>query len=377
MTIQYQGAFMQELFKELDNDVRSIAVSLAPSPRALAVDPWVASSLLQKSIRRGDADLAERAAITLHRQRGNGIWRRFLIIAFEDVGVASIETLVETAKACSDPAWRSTLGGDGLALRIVARQLASAAKDRSADYLICASRSHPVVEDAWRRIKAMSIAQRLDVLADLSRPLPERAVAAWCASGIEWGDERRVGPGDLISLMHVFRELGVPPELTSATHFAVRRTKEPIVIMTPLLWLASSNYAPVRVVDCAVPPVTMIGETPGYAFDKHTSIGKTAIHRLARKNKAVRDALAAFVSPTKLNDAAAIAAFYADGAPVSRRYDWKGSTELERLGVESDLRRAGITLDGIAPLLTIVRHNLVHLNTLCGQLLGRRADPVR
>jgi hypothetical protein len=368
---------MRELLKELDDGIRSVALSPAPSPPPLAVDPWVASSLLQKSIRRGDADLAERAAITLHRQRGNGIWRRFLIIAFEDVGVASIETLIHTANACSDSAWRSAVGGDGPALRIVARQLANAVKDRSADYLICASRSHPVVEDAWRRIKAMSIAQRLDLLADLSSPLLERAVAAWCASGIEWGVERRVGPGDLASLMHVFRELGVSADLTSAAHFAVRRTKEPIVIMTPLLWLASSKSAPVRVVDCAVPPVTMIGETPGYTFDKHTSIGKAAIQRLARENEAVRGALAAFVSPTKRNDAAAMAAFYADGAPVSRRYDWKGSTELERLGVESDLRRAGVALEGIDPLLAVLRHNLDHLNALRCQLLGRRADAGR
>jgi hypothetical protein len=365
---------MRELLEELDNDIRSVAVSPAPLTPPLAVDPWVASSLLQKSIRRGDADLAERAATTLHRQRGNGIWRRFLVIAFEDVGVASIETLVHTAKACSDSAWRSTVGGDGVALRIVARQLASAAKDRSADYLICASRSHPAFEDARRRIKEMSIAKRLDLLADFSRPLLERAVAAWCASGIEWRDERRVGPGDLVSVMHVFRELGVPADLTSATHFAVRRTKEPIVIMTPLLWLASSKSAPVRVVDCAVPPVTMIGEAPRYAFDKHTWVGKAAIQRLARENEAVRDVLAAFVSPTKLNDAAAMAAYYADGAPVSRRYDWKGSTELERLGVESDLRRAGVAPEGIDPLLAVVHHNLDHLNALRCQLLGRRAD---
>jgi hypothetical protein len=359
---------MQELFKEIENDVRNVDVSPAPSPPPLAVDPWVASSLLQKSIRRGDADLAERAAITLHRHRGNGIWRRFLIVAFEDVGVASVETLVQTAKACGDPAWRATLGGDGRALRIVVRELASAVKDRSPDYLICAARSHPAFEDAWGRIKAMSIARRIDLLADSSRPLPERAVAAWCASGIEWGDERRVGPGDLASLMQAFRELGVPPDLTSATHFAVRRAKEPIVLMTPLLWLASSTSAQAGVVECAVPPVTMIGEAPGYAFDKHT-----AIQRLASQNEAVRDVLRAFVSSAKVNNAAAIAAFYADGAPVPRRYDWDGSAELERLGVESDMKDAGVPFEGIAPLLAVVRGNLDNLDALRGQLLGRRA----
>jgi hypothetical protein len=56
-------------------------------------------------------------------------------------------------------------------------------------------------------------------------PCRRGSSAIWCAAGVEWGEERRVGPRDLGSLMYVFRELGVPPELTSATHFAVRRAQ--------------------------------------------------------------------------------------------------------------------------------------------------------
>ena len=37
----------------------------------------------------------------------------------------------------------------------------------------------------------MSLAGRIDHVADMSRPLPERAIAAWYASGIEWGHEHR------------------------------------------------------------------------------------------------------------------------------------------------------------------------------------------
>lgn len=51
----------------LEND-RHRCASVA-RPRPLAIDPWVASSLLQKAIRRGDVDLAERAAFTLIRHR--------------------------------------------------------------------------------------------------------------------------------------------------------------------------------------------------------------------------------------------------------------------------------------------------------------------
>src|SRR5450631_875866 len=81
-----------------------------PIPQPFPIDPWVASSLLQKAIRRSDANLAERAAITLYRQRGNGIWRRFQVIAFEDIGAASVEAIVQTTTACTDHAWRKGVG---------------------------------------------------------------------------------------------------------------------------------------------------------------------------------------------------------------------------------------------------------------------------
>src|SRR5271157_3172398 len=115
------------------DDGRSVS---RPIPRPLAIDPWVASSLLQKAIRRGDADLAERAAVTLHRLRGKGIWRRFLVIAFEDLGVASVSALIEATTACNDPVLWQGVGGEEQALRHVARRLASAPKDRSPDHLI-------------------------------------------------------------------------------------------------------------------------------------------------------------------------------------------------------------------------------------------------
>ena len=132
-------------------------------PQPFPIDAWVASSLLQKAIRRGDADLAERAAITLHRLRGNRIWRRFLVIAFEDVGIASVEALIKTTAACTAPSWRANVaGGDERVLCLIARLLAEAPKDRSPDHLISVAQSHPALEDARRRVGAMTIAQRVD-----------------------------------------------------------------------------------------------------------------------------------------------------------------------------------------------------------------------
>jgi hypothetical protein len=309
--------------------------------------------------------MAERAAITLHRLRGNGIWRRFLVIAFEDIGVASVDALIKTTAACTAPSWRANVqGGDERVLRLLARLLAKAPKDRSPDHLIGVAQSHPALEDARRRVGAMTLAQRIDVVANASRPLPERAVAAWCACGIEQGAEHRIGRGDLSSLMSAFRHLGVPADLVMATRIAATGAREPIVVMTPLLWLAASAAGDHRVVDCSLPPATMIGEVPSYAFDKHTAIGKAAIHRFAHENHVVRDALAAYVPERRRKDAACIAAFHVDAAPVSRRFDWSGSAELECLGVEADMTKVGVPGDGIAPLLTVVRDNLDHLNAI-------------
>ena len=56
---------------------------------AMRADPWVSSSALQKAIRRGEADIAATAALSLLAIRGAAIFRGFLVIAFEDVGMHS------------------------------------------------------------------------------------------------------------------------------------------------------------------------------------------------------------------------------------------------------------------------------------------------
>jgi hypothetical protein len=349
-----------------ENDLRRAS---AARPRPLAIDPWVASSLLQKAIRRGDVDLAERAAFTLSRHRGQGIWRRLIAIAFEDVGVGSVDALIQTTAAGTSTAWRLRVGGDELSLRIVVRLLAEAPKDRSPDHLICAAHDHPTLEENRREIGAMSLAQRIEFVAETTSSLPMRAVAAWYASGVEWAKERRIGRGDLGALMSAFRDLGVPSDLVSASRIAAMRTREPIVVMTPLIWLASEKAGGHHVVDCPVPPVTLIGEVPAYALDKHTALGKAAIRRFARECPAVRNALAAHVPEYRANDAACMAAFYADATPVARRFDWDGSVALERLGTENDVLKVGVTREGVLPVLEVVRDNLEQLNAIRSPLV--------
>ncbi len=148
-------------------------------------DPRVSLSLFQKAIRRGDAGRAERAAIPLYRQQGRGNWRRFLVVAFEDAGVASVEVLVGTAVTGAEPTGREGIGGDERALRPVVRPLSDAPKDRSLDRLIGFAHSHSVFKDSREKVGATSLARRIEDVADMARPLPQRAIVAWLGLGVE------------------------------------------------------------------------------------------------------------------------------------------------------------------------------------------------
>ncbi|MGE5548246.1 MAG: hypothetical protein ACM33T_15175 [Solirubrobacterales bacterium] len=350
------------------------AVALLPQPtfQPLPADQWIVASTLQKAIRRGDADLAERAALTYLGMQGASVWRRLQVIAFEDVGSGSADAVVMTVAASLDAPWREKAGGNARVAATLARMLADAPKDRSADYLICAAKDHPSLEEARARSGSRSLADRLALVADTNLPLPVRAIAAWYASGVEWGDENRVGKGDLSGLLATFRDLGVPDALASATVFAATRTREPITVMVPLVWLAAFEGELPDVMGMPVPDAPSVDGVPMWALDKHTRVGKQAIHRFARECASVRACLEEFVPEHRHREAACLAAFYADAAPVSRRLAWSGAGALEGLGTENDLLLAGVASEGIDPLLATVRANLDHLNEIRTRLFEAR-----
>jgi hypothetical protein len=280
------GAARQRLAREIDS-------KLARPSEPIAADPWVVSSLLQKSIRRGEGELAQRAAFTFFHLKGTAVWRRLMVIAFEDVGIGSVDALTATVATAGDSVWRKNHGGDLRLAAYLAPLLAEAPKDRSADYL-CDAKDHPMLTEFWRAMENASLESRLSHVQDQALCLPQRAVAAVSALGIGSRGHISRGTGGLEALLATFRELGVPEELVAATGIAAARTREPITAMVPLIWLAA-RQSENRVCDCAVPPLVEAADVPLYALDKHTRLGCEAIWRFACENDTVRACLARFV----------------------------------------------------------------------------------
>jgi MgsA AAA+ ATPase C terminal len=162
-----------------------------PNFEPLIADQWVIKSLLQKSIRRGDVEIAQRAALTFLEQKGSALWRRFIVIAFEDIGAGSADLVAMTVAASTDSSWRKQSSGDAIVASHLARLLAEAPKSRSAEHLITSSDHHPSFERERRMVSTSSIADDLTAVANKSNSLVHRALAAWCVSGIDWKREKK------------------------------------------------------------------------------------------------------------------------------------------------------------------------------------------
>ena len=162
----------------------------------------------------------------------------------------------------------------------------------------------------------------------------------------------------------------MPNELLEATRIGAAKTREPITLMLPLLWLAVRQETP-NAVQCDIPDSVVVGDVPMYALDKHTRLGREAIGRFARQNAKVRACLDGHVERGRQGDAALMAAFYTDAMPISRRLDWAKSRELEEFGREADLYFAGVALDGVEPVLKVFAEELADLNRIRSEVFAR------
>ena len=295
-----------------------IQKNAAVTKDALRCSRWIASSALQKAIRRSDIAIAHRAAFALHREDRRAAWRRLIAIAFEDVGPADINVVLETVAVAASSDWRAMCGEEDV-LTSIGSRLATAPKDRSADYLMWVAAEHPDQRETRAVCGRASTTECLSMVMDLSRSLPDRAVAAWFCSGIDYPYQHRVGAGELSRLADAYCWLGAPPDLVAATVMAARRTRQPYVVLVPLVWLEVRRTGLTAVGDVFVPSSGLVAGIPLYALDEHTRLGKRAINMLAQQSLSIRACLQQYVPCRRWVAAAQHAAFYAEGSAVSRR----------------------------------------------------------
>jgi hypothetical protein len=341
----------------------------------LPCDRWLAASALQKAIRRGDALTAGRAVRTLYRYDPRSAWRRLLVISYEDIGIGALGAVIVTTLQSANPKARHEAEADEAAALQTAQMLAEAPKDRSADLLFATVLHDPALKNARSKLRFVSLPRRLEFVADPTLSLPERALAAWHSSGVEERGERRVGPGELGGLMRTHAELGVPEPLLGAVALALKKTREPFVLMLPLLCLEVAERETERV-DSPLPPSSLINGVPLCAIDRHTRLGRQAIGRLARENAEIAQFLMRHVRGSR-DQALGMAVFYADGALTRPALQWRLSAEITAAGVAADFHKVNVGASAGVALIQLVSAHIADLTAIRLQMLSRASSRSR
>ena len=144
---------------------------------------------------------------------------------------------------------------------------------------------------------------------------------------------------------------------------AARRTREPLAVLLPLIWLAVQTEQR-NLVRSPLPLTEKIGKLPLYALDMHTRVGRRALDCFSRENTEIRELLRRYAPDRSGIDAVRVAAFYAEAACVASQFVTPTTRHLEALGIEADLLRAGVAPNGHQILINSVRLQLAHLNEL-------------
>jgi len=241
--------------------------------------------------------------------------------------------------------------------------MAEATKDRSADYLYCVTTKLEACRLERAELEQCSLPALVEIAIDAALPLFRRANAALlaCSSATPGGTKLRPGAVEQLLSATPIRHI----TLDNAVLRLAAINFHPFCLMLPLLWPRFwHDSSASNVVEDELPGVALVDGIPLYTFDKHTAAGKQAIARFADENDQVRSMLDQWATGVRRLDVAAMAAFYADGAPVKQRLNWPTGSLLTHAGFIADMVDAGCPIDGAVPLLHCTRENLSHLNDL-------------
>jgi hypothetical protein len=293
------------------------------------------------------------------------LWRRLACIAFEDVGLADIDT-VATVTAVVGKKFREFLGGEWATASFLVSKMADAPKCRAADDLLIAAESHPNFEDARLQF-AFRNTQDLIRIATGADPLPIRALAAWYGLGTDRRPSPRLSlrQGDPTGLFSALREI-IPPAVVEIAREGFRKTGEVLCPFFALLCPLRQHETTVIVND-KFPPEMMIGDIPGWSYDLYSREGRRALGVfLEGDSETARWVRAHIPSPQRVSFLGGIV-FRVEGGAVKSRLRWATGDELRR---QVDVECNGPHCPDATEILQLVRDGISALNEVRLRLNG-------
>jgi hypothetical protein len=258
----------------LFNKIPSAGGPIIP-PFSTGMSRWLAMSVLQKAIRRGEEDFALRAAATLLRDAPTAFWRRMYIIAFEDIGVAAPDLVSEASFLTKRKRVREIQGGEWASAGSLIRRMAQSTKSRAADDLAMIAYAHPGYAEMRIRLSQLGDEDLVDGVVQKTCII-RRMISAWYLMGTD--SYRPVMPprvGNVPALLDALLSTGLDAEDMSLARAVIKRRGE--VLPLAYLLLKAQGQTGYRIDTDPGPETRMIGEAPSWAFDFHVREGNQAI----------------------------------------------------------------------------------------------------
>ncbi|MDB2438666.1 hypothetical protein N9W89_08130 [Hellea sp.] len=292
-------------------------------------DKWIALSLLQKAIRRGDEGQALRAASYLYQMDYRVLWRRLVVIGWEDIGVGNPDLCFMATAAAGSKRWREANGGDWHFAAYLTIAMAQSIKDRSTDDLMMVAQHDPRYKNERESYYDLQFGSLLSIVNDTDINLPHKIIAAWYMAGTQsYGFEGlRRRQGDAERYFQCLDDKLCFEHVCALCRIGVSRSRTVLPAFIPIFWrdYASGNYITFGA-DGGISKHELRG-IPRYVFDGFTRAGKRYLKKIAREHQPLKQFLEE-AAPTPERDAIVREMYFRiESSLCDKRLDWSVGNE--------------------------------------------------
>ena len=330
-------------------------------------DVHIASSVMQKAIRRGDELHALAAAATLVESDSNRLWRRLLVIAYEDIGIGDLEIVGWITASHAQKRWRAAHGGEWPVVALLITRMCQAKKDRTADDLLHLAENDPSLNDHRRCWSSAPIDRLLEFIKDPEIDFAEQALAIWLSVGTDRYRsprlrERRGSPEEVFA---AFKSLEVPDDVLAITWIGHKKMSWPLAAFLPAVWLRSQNED-VQIQSDLLPPSACLESVPSYALDTYTRSGKAAIRQLLQTSAPLRSFLGLHAPEQDWPKIVAVMLFRIEGGLMTNRLRWPSGEQIKE---RADEIIPGLPIEVTTEGLELLRAEIPRLNIARGMII--------
>lgn len=324
-------------------------------------DKWLLASNLQKAIRRGLAPNAVATALALQALDSRYFWRRLLVIAYEDVGIANVVLCHDLLKSFRREAMHLRLGPERVAA-FFAETLAKSLKSRALCDAIAMLEFDPQLAEHEKKWFGVSDAE-IVIAVNCTEVSPSKRVAALrhiCGYREKAYGSFRLATPVRKDLMQAVCRRAALSEMETALFLAGSQTTESLNVALPIV----AAFARAGWKEEARPQVfDGVRGVLFAALDRHTRAGKGCFAEFAASVKPINDF---FRQHPKLNPVAVLGVvlFIIEGSSLSRWAVFQQSDSLRRTFERIFLEHVGVDESMASDLLPIVSDNLPALNAI-------------